>query len=177
MSAIPRFLEICVSCKEPSSFIFPHLGFDLDAPVYSKPHSQPNFCLFFRAAPLSHPARHVSADPTATAKPLQITAEQPPISAVGGRASAPYMGESRSQLPLQPPALSAVLGQQPWDQNAALAALLGRGNSAGGHFNGAGRPMVAVVPQMDQAMSDTLPMLGHEPAPTSGACLTRALIF
>lgn len=60
--------------------------------------------------------------------------------------------------------------QQDWDQGSALALLMGPGNPTGGQRNGASRSFLAVVPQMDQATADTLPLLGH-----SGLWHCRAL--
>lgn len=86
---------------------------------------------------------------------------QPPLSALGDRVSALYKREA------QPPASAPPL-QPSQEQRDALAVLMARGNPAGGHRNGAGRPFVAVVPELDLALSSTLPLLGHE-TPHGGA--------
>ncbi|EIE24823.1 hypothetical protein COCSUDRAFT_46959 [Coccomyxa subellipsoidea C-169] len=122
-------------------------------------------------------ASDLSTQTTVAAPPAQQLQEAAPQPPQDSGFSAPYRGDSRSlqSLQQQPAAVSAGFAQlqtpgqqQPRDQNAALAALLGRGNSAGGQRNGAGRPMVTVVPQMDAATSNTLPLLGHGPAPSQG---------
>ncbi|BDA49260.1 probable selenocysteine insertion sequence-binding protein 2-like at C-terminar half [Coccomyxa sp. Obi] len=105
------------------------------------------------------PACQPAGEATATAAAMDMSQDRTsqPLSSALGKVSAPAQEHDQQQQP-----------QRQWEQGSAMALLMGPGNPAGGQRNGASRSFLAVVPQMDQATADTLPLLGHE-SPLSGA--------
>ncbi len=99
---------------------------------------------------------------TATAAAMDIPQNRTyqPVSSALGRVDAPSRDHDKQQQPQQQSVAAIGAQQQQWDQGSALGLLMRQGNPAGGQRNSGGRSFLAVVPQMDQATADTLPLLG-----------------